>query len=286
VRLTLADGSVEEGEAVCTYDHRLWWHASDETTHAVFVPDAYATWPDGRSMRFVSDTEITSTEAISLPVDTPPYTDFLRDHGITIDGNPLDVDGPAWVIMANEGYHLEEDGYGNFAWDLVLTDDTGARYTGFGADNTDYLVWGTNVVLPTGGTVVEVVRNAPDNDPGGYPDDAVNNMVGIWLGGQYYLYLLHFQQYSIPASVRVGAELPAGSFVGRVGNAGVSLEPHLHMTLMYYDMDPAGTTGSVRTWSIPGEWRGMWSADTPTGPASAHDWLVPTTGQWIDDGEF
>ena len=190
------------------------------------------------------------------------------------------------MIMGNEGYHLEEDGYGNFAWDLVLTDDKGARYTGFGADNEDYRVWGADVVLPTGGTVVEVVRDAPDNGPGSYPADAVNNMVGIWLGGQYYLYLLHFQQYSIPASVRVGAELPAGSFVGKVGNAGVSLEPHLHMTLMYYDMDPAGSSGSIRTWSIPGEWRSMWSADSPTGPATLHDWLVPGTGQWIDDGEF
>jgi len=132
------------------------------------------------------------------------------------------------------------------------------------------------------GVVVEVVRDAPDNLPGAYPDDAVNNMVGVWLGGQVYLYLLHFQQGSIPASLRPGVALEQGAFLGLVGNSGVTLEPHLHMTALYYDVAPVGS-GEVRTWSVPIEWEDVYLSATVEGPGELSPWATPGTGLWIDD---
>ena len=285
LRLTLADGSLVQGEVVTMYDHRLWWDASEQSTRALFDPAAWAPWPDDRSLRFVSDLDILSEEQISLG-GAAPYEESVREQGVSIQAMPLDVDGPALVIMGNEGYHLEEDGYGDHAWDLVLTDPDGRRFTGTGAHNADYRVWDVPVRLPSPGVVVEIVRDAPDNFPGAYPEGAVNNLVGVWLGGQLYLYLLHFRQGSIPEDLEVGQALRAGTVLGRVGNSGVSLEPHLHLTVMYYDTHPVGEHGTVRTWSVPSQWSGMWSASSPQGPATQQTWSQPATGTWIDDQAF
>ena len=80
---------------------------------------------------------------------------------------------------------LEEDGFGDFAWDLTYTDPAGGTqvYKGTGLANTDYFIWDAEVLLPTGGTVVEVERGAPDNTPGSYPPTATNNLVGVHLFG-------------------------------------------------------------------------------------------------------
>jgi hypothetical protein len=277
---TLADGTRVQGEVIATYDHRLWWDESEQTSWAVFDPEGWALYPDDVSLRFVSSLDVASSVAVDLG-EASPWFDVLEREACVIAAMPLS--GPAQVIMGNEGYHLEEDGYGDFAWDLVQTDDAGRRFTGSGTQNEHFLVWGEPVTLPLPGVVVEVVRDAPDNRPGAYPEGAVNNMVGVWIGGQVYLYLLHFQQGSIPVTVQVGEVLPAGAFLGRVGNSGVSLEPHLHLTALYYDLAPVGASGEVRTWSVPIQWAGLWQSETVDGPGEWHERLVPATGRWIDD---
>ena len=276
----LTDGTEVQGEVIATYDHRLWWDDSEQTTWAVFDPEGWAVYPEDRSLHFVSSLDVATSAEVDLG-DVPPWFDVLEREACVIDAMPLS--GPAQVIMGNEGYHLEEDGYGDFAWDLVQTDAAGRRFTGAGTQNEDFLVWGEPVTLPLPGVVVELVRDAPDNRPGAYDDGAVNNMVGVWIGGQVYLYLLHFQQGSTPASIQVGDVLPAGAYLGRVGNSGVSLEPHLHLTALYYDVAPVGPSGQARTWSVPIQWAGLWQSETVDGPGEWHERLVPATGRWIDD---
>ncbi len=277
--VTLASGETIIGERIATYDQSVWWtDPTDEILIALFDPTRWADYPDDDSIRIVAESQIVATEFVTL--QGASYVGFLRGEDMVIPQPPLD--GVSWVITGNAGYHLEEDGYGNFAWDLVKTDEAGSRYTGYGADNTDYLVWDDPVYLPVPGTVVEVVRDAPDNTPGAYTPDAINNLVGLWMGGHHYLYFLHFRRNSIPMNIQIGEVLPAGTLLGNVGNSGITLEPHLHMTALYWD---DSEPGDERYWSVPMEWKDLWTS-TETSGATLQDFGAPNSFEWIAASAF
>ncbi len=270
VDLTLTDGALS-GELVYIYDQRKWWAAEETETWLVSAPSAFAAYPDDRSARFIDASEITSAEFLRSV--GPSQRELLRQEGIVLERSPLA--GVAHVITGHESYHLEEDGRGDFAWDLVVTSSiTGVRWFGDGLANEDYLVFDRPIYLPTGGTVVEVVRDAPDNVPGFYPEGALNNMVGVHLGGQYYVYLLHFREGSIPLEIQPGVWLDEGAYLGRAGNSGVSLEPHVHMTVLYFDVI------TERTWSVPSEFANLYVSTTTAG-AELERYSVPTSGDFI-----
>ena len=277
MEVQLQDGQRLIGEALHRFDQRLWWDAQDTFTLLLYDPGRFAPYPDDRSISLIAGAQITSERAVPRPADWTRYPEHLEQHALLIDGSPLM--GPAFIITAHERYHLEENGYGDFAWDLVKTDENGARLTGTGTENSDFLVWDQPVFLPSAGTVVEVERDGTDNIPGAYPEGAVNNLIGVHLGGQYYLYLLHFAQGSIPPEVEVGAQLERGAFLGRVGNSGVSLEPHLHLTVLWFD------EASARTWSVPGLFRALYLSEAPQGAAEV-SLIAPPSGVWISDSPF
>lgn len=292
VTFALRDGGVASGWLAAEYDHRAWWWTpSDELTWALLQPARFAPAPLDRSVTFLSLRDV--LDAGPMPAwPQPAVFDFTRDAGLSLGRVPLD--GVAYVITGHDGYHLQEDGYGNFAWDLVRTGVDGGRFTGAGADNADYLVWDAPVYLPTAGVVVEVVRDAPDNMPGGYDGGAVNNLVGVRVGGAWAVYLLHFRQGTIPSRdagtcepavpgvpcVEPGAALPAGAYLGRVGNSGVSLEPHLHVTMLYLDV----VTG--RAWSVPTEFADVYVSGAPGAPTVRQDFAAPLKGAHLSATPF
>jgi hypothetical protein len=280
VEVSLTSGAKVKGQLVGQYDHSHWWvNASKEKTLAVFDSAKYADYPNDHSITFLSSLDVDKTKDVPLPKGTVLYRDLLRQQGIVI--SQLPVDGPLYVGNGNSGYHLDENGYGNFAWDLGKKGPDGLDFKGDGTKNEDYLIWDAPITLPLGGYVVEVIRDAPDNPvPGEYSETADNNMIGIQVAGQFYLYLLHMRQGSIPDSVKPGAILEKGAYVGRVGNSGASMEPHLHITLMWYD------DMTKRAWGVPSEWAGVWSKSSENAPAQKNDYLVPTTGTWISSSMF
>lgn len=291
--LIMSDGQTVRGELVATYDHSLWWDASDQLTYALFEPDGFFPYPNDHSFRFVSSWDVLEIE-LATEAAQRPYVDLMRQRNLMLELPPLD--GISYVITAGERYHLEENGYGDYAWDLVRTDDTGERYfSGEGTRNEDHFVWDNPVFLPHAGEVVEVIRDAPDNTPGSYPDDAPENLVGIALGGSFTLYLLHFRQDTIPSEqdgscepatpgvpcVAVGAVLERGAYLGQVGNSGTSLEPHLHVVLLWYD----SRATVPRSWSIPVEFANLYTTGDAS-PAVFHETIAPRSGVWISAGPF
>lgn len=277
--LHLHGGATVQGALTSIYDHSAFWDASTRKTYGIFDASRFRPYPQDESIRFFGSQEIESIENVGL-LPAPAFVSFLRREGIVLARPPLD--GVSFVIEGNEGYHLQEDGYGNFAWDLVKMFPDGARFKNAGEENADYATWNEPVYLPTDGIVIELVRDAPDNRPGSYPKDAVNNMIGVYLGGHYYVYILHFRQNSIPAEISIGTHLSEGAYLGRAGNSGVTLEPHVHTTLLYYTLDVA----EPRTWSIPGEFANVYLADKASGPAVKKAYAVPATGAYISHTPF
>ncbi|MCA9561976.1 MAG: hypothetical protein KC561_00740 [Myxococcales bacterium] len=280
VVVRLESGNNLEGELVATYDTNYWDDASEEGFYfALASPGAYDRWwEDDRSVRVVPSSQVSEIQGTEWPDGRPVFRDHLRQHGIVAAQLPLA--GMQHVITASDSYHREENGYGDFAVDLVVTDQDGVRFQNDGLENSDYLIWGQEVYLPTGGYIVEVQRDAPDNTPGTYPDEAVNNMVGIRIAGAYYLYLLHFQEGSIPDELVPGDQFyPAGTYIGRVGNSGVSLEPHLHLALLYYDREHA------RSWSVPFEFANAIVHQAPLDPGAPHDFVRAQSRIWLSQPE-
>lgn len=275
LRITLMTEEVVEGELIAVYDQNLWWDPAPTLSFALFDGQKFADFPEDRSVRIIDAREVLRHEPIPLPDDRQPYRQFLQDRGIVIGQSPLQ--DPAYIITGHESYHREENGFGDFAWDLVATDSRGQRLTDAGTQNSDYLVWDREVSLPTSGWVVEVVRDAPDLNPGVFDQSAVNNLVGVALGGHYTLYLLHFKQDTIGFNVQEGTFLTQGSFLGRVGNSGVTVEPHLHVALLWYDTQ----ANPPRSWSVPVEWTGVEIGASPEGPWRRDAPVNPPSRVWL-----
>jgi len=277
--LRLSDGESTSGELIATYNHNFWWtDPAAELTYALFEPSRYGEWPDDFSLELVSSHRVIETDWVDAEPGAERFQDFMRRKGFVIETSPFA--SLAHVITGNESYHLEENGWGDFAWDLVITDEAGSRFTGDGTRNSDHLVWREPIRLPVGGVVVDAIDEHPDNDPGSFELSLPNNLFGVHLGGQFYFYLLHLEQDSIPADIEVGDRLEAGTIIGRVGNSGVTIEPHLHMTMYWHDQ----SSDPLRSWSVPSEWRDIESAGSPAGPATHHEYVVPASRTWV--GEF
>lgn len=114
------------------------------------------------------------------------------------------------------------------ALDIVRVDPFGRRARGFRpADPRDYFIFGQPVFAPCGGTVVASRGGMPDLAPPRMdPDPPEGNFVRLDCGG-FEVVVAHLAQSS--PSVAPGDRVARGAFLGRVGNSGMSLEPHLHL---------------------------------------------------------
>ncbi len=115
-----------------------------------------------------------------------------------------------------------------YALDIVRVDSLERRARGFRpADLRDYFIFGQPVFAPCGGTVLASRGGMPDLTPPRMdPDRPEGNFVRLDCG-DFEVVLAHLAQSS-PA-VAPGDRIGPGTFLGRVGNSGMSLEPHLHL---------------------------------------------------------
>jgi hypothetical protein len=136
------------------------------------------------------------------------------------------------------------NGAERFGIDWVRWDQSDARellaqgmlptFRGDPAKNEDYLAYGQPLLAVADGTVVTVASGTPDSKPGALPQgiglaDLGGNLVIIDIGRGVYASYLHLAPGS-PA-VQVGDRVTRGQVIGRLGNAGMSSEAHLHFQL-------------------------------------------------------
>lgn len=294
------------GQIVGVYNEdKFMWHPTEFSTITVFtcsdslIPlNSFSVEPGQDPAIFtLSSRDILSIEVMAQPRGLVEYREYMRGHGYTYHIVPLEVE--TYIAEAWTTYHSWEDGRSNYAWDLEALNNNLMTYSRFGERNTDYEIFGKNVLLPISGRIVLAVDKEEDNPPDlsaaielsdcesgqevdltEKPQNGVEVEVG-GLGSPCKLRLLHLQQNSIPPDVQVGELLPAGTIVGKAGNSGTTYVPHLHSAFGFTD-------NSSRFWSLPMEWTDVehrillpYAHGYQHGPYHQHDYYYPKLGNLV-----
>jgi hypothetical protein len=201
--------------------------------------------PDSR-IRYEMDYELGTARTATLEV-RPKSCVSATALVSPIAGRVLVYDGHDFLSHHRRSSYLGQEAFGitdnfqRFAIDLMTVDAHGNAYTGDGSSNEMWFVWDRPVRAAGDGMVVAAHNGQPDNDIVGEENLwtqrslAENEMTTY---GNYVLIDHENGEFSLAAhlragsvAVRPGQRVRAGQVVGRVGNSGSSLGPHLHYEL-------------------------------------------------------
>jgi hypothetical protein len=176
---------------------------------------------------------------------------FLAVQLVPVSDSPSDpvaLDSPLageWFVF-NGGRSMLVNGHTaneNNAIDFMRLGANGRTHTGgSGAPLTDYVGFGSPLLAPADGRIVEVTDTYPDNQPGTNGDYANHLVVDI--GAGRFVSMAHLKQGSV--TVRVGDDVRRGQSLATVGNNGHSNEPHLHLQVQ----DSAAGMDAERTYPM------------------------------------
>lgn len=166
--------------------------------------------------------------AASYRVTRRRYALDLEADGPTVR-LPLPVGGRWLVSQGPFGYATHA---GVRAWDLTRTDNALRASDPPGScDNQEFLAWDEPVRAPAAARLLEVDDGSPDEPACGRPSGQEPNAVLLGLVGTGEragrLRLTHLRRGSVVA--RRGETVGPGALLGRVGNSGPSVGPHLHV---------------------------------------------------------
>ena len=133
----------------------------------------------------------------------------------------------AWqVTQAHNGAYTHK-GPWRYAFDFEVASRDGKMYEGSGKDVTDYRCYGLPVLSAAPGIIEQIYDGIPDNPVGGVnARDNWGNVVIVSHGANLFSLYAHLRPGSI--RVKVGDRVKEGVELGRCGNSGRSLTPHLH----------------------------------------------------------
>ena len=121
-----------------------------------------------------------------------------------------------------------------FAIDWIKIDRQGKAFRDNGKDPKQWLCYGTELLAVAPGTVVEALRDLPDQPPGVAPSNLTvpqiaGNHVILDLGAGRYAMYAHMAPGSV--AVHVGDHVQVGQKLGLLGNSGNTTGPHLHFQI-------------------------------------------------------
>lgn len=122
-----------------------------------------------------------------------------------------------------------------FAVDWEQVDKDGRIYSGPREKLESYTIFGRSAIAVADATVVSITDGLPEQTPGKFPTDisldaADGNSVILDLGDHRYALYAHLQPGSI--QVHPNDKVRRGQVLGKVGNTGNSVAPHLHFHVM------------------------------------------------------
>jgi hypothetical protein len=148
-------------------------------------------------------------------------------EGTALDLSPPLRGGQFHVLFG--GANASVNQHADYALDIGKLNALGLVAAGFfPQDLQKYAVFGADVVAPCAGEVISTESTRPNRralDPDG-EDRTGGNHVVIYCEG-HSVQLAHLQPGSV--AVSVGDRVSAGQLVGKVGNSGNTMWPHLHI---------------------------------------------------------
>jgi len=133
---------------------------------------------------------------------------------------------PHMKTLARES--LSEYRAQSYALDIVRIDRLGRRAEGlWPVELRGYHIFGEPVHAPCAGMVVQTEDRLPDQTP---PESDRRNPAGNFVRlecGEADVLMAHLMRSSL--TVMAGQRVQTGQLIGRVGNSGLSTEPHLHL---------------------------------------------------------
>ncbi|MEE4380305.1 MAG: M23 family metallopeptidase [Candidatus Competibacteraceae bacterium] len=135
------------------------------------------------------------------------------------------------LLPINGGLWLAQ----RFAIDWEQLDEQNRIFVGDPRDPRSYHIYGKDLLAVADAKVVVAVDEFADQVPGAMPtgidvNEADGNHIILDLGNGAYVLYAHLQPGSV--AVNGGETVQRGQVIGRVGNSGNTLEPHLHLHVM------------------------------------------------------
>ena len=132
-----------------------------------------------------------------------------------------------WYVSQGHAGRITHREDWKYAWDFVVTDDTGKTFKLPGKELTDFFCYNLPVLAPAGGYVISLTDGVEDNAIGDVNlDENWGNSIVIKHAEYLYTQISHIKKGSF--RVKLGDYVAKGDYLATCGNSGRSPEPHLH----------------------------------------------------------
>jgi murein DD-endopeptidase MepM/ murein hydrolase activator NlpD len=140
----------------------------------------------------------------------------------------LPFHGMFFIIQGNDGSvsHLKSTS-NEFALDMLMM-KSGFMYSGATHKNKNYYAWGLPVLAPAPGRILKTENNQPDHPPLTTKMGGANYVLIQHDDGEVSV-IYHLMQGSV--SVAEGDTVARGDEIGKIGDSGISMFPHIHYQL-------------------------------------------------------